>query len=237
MLAPMNTRARRHLALPFLLAYPVLSIAGAWLHQDRLSIAAVCVLLTSMGILMPRRQQPLTIVLWLVLTLPMLAAIVSGHAALALDAVPVVFNAALAWLFGHTLAAGEQPLIARIIAIIEGPERLALRGVASYARRLTLFWALLLGSQALILLLLALCVVPGGVLASLGMASPWPLTPDQVAWYTRVGSYLVPALTMVLEYVWRRWYLRHIPHTSAREFATRMAACWPQLLGHHGSRP
>ncbi|MDN5925357.1 MAG: xanthomonadin biosynthesis protein, partial [Xanthomonadales bacterium] len=210
-------------------------IGGAWLQQPRLSIIALTLLLTALAVLMLRWRQPLTCGLWLLLALPLLAAIGSGHAALALDAVPLVVNVALAWLFGHTLAAGKQPLVARLICIIEDPQRLQLPGVARYARQLTLFWTLLLGAQALLLLVLALCVVPGGVLVSLGFDSPWPLAPTQVAWYTRIGTYLVPLLTMVLEYAWRRWYLRHIPHPGVRQFIARMIACWPQMLGRGGA--
>lgn len=228
----MTSRLRRRIAIPVLLTYTVLSVSGAWFHVSRLSIAALVLLLTAFAVLTMHWQRPLTIAIWLLFAVPLLGAVLTGHAPLALDAVPIVVNAGLAWLFGHTLVAGEQPLIARMIAIIEEPHRLELPGVAHYARQLTLFWALLLAAQALLLLVLVMCVVPGGVLTSLGFASPWPLAQTQVAWYTRVGTYLVPLAAMVLEYPWRRWALRHIPHLSAREFITRMIVCWPQLLRH-----
>lgn len=227
---------RRLVAIPFVLAYWILSMAGAWWDRTDLSVAALGVLLIAIALLMLDLRRPVTIGIWLLLAVPLLAAVVSGHASLALDALPIVINAALAWMFAHTLAAGEQPLIARTIRVIEGSHRLELPGVARYARQLTLFWAMLLATQALLLLVLALCVVPGGVLVSLGFTSPWPLPQAHVAWYTRIGTYLVPLAAMVGEYAWRRWRLRHISHTSARQFVTRLIACWPQILGHGGPR-
>lgn len=232
----MTGSRRRRIAIPLLVTYTTLSVAGAWFHVSRLSVAALGLLLAIVAVLMMNWQRPWTIAIWVLLAVPMLAAVLTGHAPLALDAVPIVVNAGLAWMFAHTLAPGEQPLIARMISIIESPHRLQLPGVAHYARRLTLFWALLLAAQALVLLVLVLCVVPGGILTSLGMVSPWPLAQTHVAWYTRIGTYLVPLAAMVLEYPWRRWHLRHIPHPSTRQFIARLIACWPQLL-HHNEPP
>lgn len=223
---------RRLVAIPFVLAYWVLSMAGAWWHRTELSVAALGVLLIVIALLMLDWRRPITFGIWLLLAAPLLAAVIGGHATLALDALPIVINAALAWMFGHTLGAGGQPLIARMICIIEGPPRLELPGVARYTRQLTVFWTLLLTAQALLLLVLALCVVPGGVLVSLGFASPWPLLQAHVAWYTRIGTYLLPLVAVLGEYIWRRWYLRHISHLSARQFVTQLIACWPQILGH-----
>lgn len=221
---------RRVIAIPLFVAYSILSIAGAWWHQASFSVAALGVLLAAIAVLMLHWRRPWTIAIWLALAAPMLAAVLSGHAVLALDALPILVNAVLAWMFAHTLAAGEQPLIAHMICIIEEPQRLQLPGVARYARRLTAFWALLLAAQALLLLVLVLCVVPDGILVSLGFTSPWPLAQTQMTWYTRVGTYLVPLAAMLLEYPWRLWALRHVPHLSTRQFVTRLITRWPRLL-------
>ena len=132
---------------------------------------------------------------------------------------PVAFNAALAWLFGHTLRGGREPLVARIIASMEGQASLALPGVRRYARQVTVFWAALLGLQTL--LLAAYWLGTG----------PMQLTPSPaMVWYAHLGGYLVPVLAMLGEYTVRRLRLRHIHHPGPAEFARNLAACWPSLV-------
>jgi uncharacterized membrane protein len=122
----------------------VLAIAGAITHRQGLSLAALMVLLTV--VLAPALVAG-RLPAWLIWTggsAGMLALASRGLLPVVLDLVPVLVNALLAWFFGRTLLAGRQPLIAHFIASIEGPSRLALPGVARYARHLTAFWAGLL---------------------------------------------------------------------------------------------
>ena len=193
-------------------------------------MAALAALLGASAVLMLDRQRPLPSLAWLTLALAMLAALASGHLLLALEAVPILVNAALAWLFGHTLRAGSDPLVARVIRILEGDAHLALPGVARYARQVTQFWTVLLGAQALVSTALWLCSVPDGALTVLGADSPLPLPQAWTAWYTDLGAWLLPAVAMALEYAFRRWRLRHVPHVSLHDFIVRLVACWPQLL-------
>ena len=48
--------------------------------------------------------------------------------------------------------------------------------------------------------------------------------------YLHVGGLLVPALFMLAEYAFRRWYLRHVPHMPPQQFFRRLMQNWPQLL-------
>jgi uncharacterized membrane protein len=223
--------------LPLLLAYPLLAIAGAFTHRQAFTLAA-SILLASL-LLWPalRARRPGAWLLWLGLLggLAWLAA--RGLAALALDAVPLLLNLLLAWLFGRTLRAGRQPLIAQFIEAIEGTPRLAMPGIARYARRLTVFWAALLGAQALLLGTMLFCQVPGGILGRLGLSSPWPVPVAWVQSYVHAGAYLLLGAVFVLEYLFRRWHLRHLTHLGLPALLHRLALRWPQLIRGRSRSP
>lgn len=221
----------RRLALPLLLAWPPLALAGALSRQPVFDVASLVVLLAASGLLLlPGRQRPLAWLLWLLAAALLLAAAAAGRLQLALDVVPILATMALAWLFGHTLAAGRTPLVAQVIRVLEGEDRLQAPGVARYARQVTLFWTLLLAAQALVLGVLLLCSVPGGLLATQGWTSPLPVPQAWAAWYTHLGAWLLPVAAMALEYGFRRWHMRHVPQPSLHSFVVRLVACWPQLL-------
>jgi uncharacterized membrane protein len=152
-----------------------------------------------------------------------------GQGQLALDSLPIVINAALCLVFARTLGASHEPLIAHIIGVLEGPQRLALPRVAGYARHLTLAWALLLGLQACVLLVVVACTVPDGILASFGIDPPWPVS-HAWRWYLHLGSYALVLGFLVLEYAFRRWHLRHLPHAPLPVFIARLARRWPALV-------
>jgi uncharacterized membrane protein len=230
---------RRHDSrpLPLLLAYPVLAVAGAITQRQTLSLAAFALVL---GLFMwpaLREGRASAWLLWLGLLGVLGWLAVQGLATLALDSVPLLVNLLLAWLFGRTLRGGRQPLVAQFIEAIEGAPRLAQPGIARYARQLTVFWTLLLAAQALLLGTLALCQVPGGVLARLGAASPWPVASAWVQGYVHVGVYLLLAAAFVLEYLFRRWHLRHLPHLGLPALLHRLAVRWPELIRGRNRAP
>jgi hypothetical protein len=53
---------------------------------------------------------------------------------------------------------------------------------------------------------------------------PWIQT------WLHVGGYLLPAVFMLAEYAFRRWYLRHLPHVAPQVFLERLLRNWHQLL-------
>lgn len=147
-----------------------------------------------------------------------------GHGRLALDGMPVAINLAVCGVFARTLRHGREPLIARVIEALEGRDRLAQPRVASYARRLTWAWTLLLAMQAGLLAVLVAYALPADALAAAGATSG-----SAGRWYLHLGSYaLVPAF-LVLEYAFRRCYLRHIPHPSLGRFLLSLVQRWPAL--------
>jgi len=176
-----------------------------------------------------RRRSVIASIAWLVAAVLIAALALCGHGDITIDFMPVAVNAALCALFARTLARARTPLIALAIGAIEGPARLALPGVADYARRLTAAWAILLGAQAIALAVLVVCAVPDGLLAAFGHAPPFAVGGSGWRWFLHLGSYLGVIAFIVIEYAYRRWHLRHIPHASLATFLRNLALRWPAL--------
>jgi uncharacterized membrane protein len=177
-----------------------------------------------------RRFSPAAIALWLVAVAGIAALAFAGLGDSTLDFIPVIVNLALCALFARTLVPRSEPLIARLIGVLESPARVALPRVAGYARALTRIWAIVLGAQALLLAVLILCEVPNGVLARLGVAPPITIVGNDWRWFLDLGSYATVLVLLVLEYAFRRWYLRHIPHVSLPVFIGRLVRRWPAIV-------
>jgi uncharacterized membrane protein len=154
---------------------------------------------------MPRAKRILTAAAFLAFPLLCHLAVTRGDApAAALGiALPLAVNLALCWLFGRTLAAGREPMIARFARLERGeplPDDLA-----RYARRLTVAWAVFFATMAAISL----------ALAAWGPLAVWSL-------FTNVINYALVALFFVGEYVVRRLRFRHYRHLSPIEVVRRL---------------
>jgi uncharacterized membrane protein len=213
-----------------LLACAALAIAGAITHRHALSFAAAVVLLLAWLPSAWRRHSLVALGAWLALATLLLVPAGMGHPELALSILPVVFLAVAAWLFGRTLLPGAEPLVSRFVRVIEGEARLSLPGVCRYTRGVTVFWACLLGCMTLLSLLIALFAVPGGWLSVLGIMVPAYLPGSLLEWYPEAGCWTLLAAAFVGEYLFRRWYLRGIPHPSVKRFATQIIRRWPMLM-------
>ncbi len=135
-LAPHPARHSRRTAFVFAV-YAIVLVAAfasgrAWLEE--LAAFMLVSLLLWPGL---SRRNPIEMTLWLIAALGIAVLATTGQGAIALDFMPVMVNAALCALFARTLAHGSEPLIARLIGVIEHPDRLALPWVAAYARTLT----------------------------------------------------------------------------------------------------
>jgi hypothetical protein len=216
--------------LPLLIGYALLALLGGVLHRPELGFAAIVLLLIALALPVLRRRSVTGIAAWLLFAILMLAAALSGHLQLAFSALPNLILAAVAALFARTLKHGREPLIARCIRVVESDQRLALPGVARYARGVTIYWACVLAAQAAILTVLLICAVPGGLLATFGIDAPFAIPRNALAWYPEAGCWAVFAIAFALEYGFRRWRLRHMPHPSLRGFLTRLIQRWPQLM-------
>jgi len=213
-----------------MIGYPVLAMAGVLTHRQGFSLAACVLLLTALMAPALAARRALPWMVWLATLAAMAWLWLHGMVGLLLECVPIAINTLLACLFGRSLRAGQMPLIARIIEALEGPERLQMPGVATYARHLTWFWTLLAAAQALVLAVLLLCAEPGGLLSSLGVTSPWPVPASLAQSYVHVGGYVLIASAFLLENVFRRWHLRHISHPRLHELVLGVAARWPKLV-------
>lgn len=227
---PPRANTRRYV-LPLLLAYPLLAIAGDITHRQVFPLLALLLLATAL--MLPRLlSHRLGAWLgWLAILVALVLSSVLGFADLLLESVPIVISALLAIGFGRTLGTPE-PLVARFIVALEGAPRLALPGVAGYARDITWAWTLLLAAQALLLAVLLLCAEHTGVLARLGLAPPLAVSDRWAAMWLHVGGYLVLAAAFALEYGYRRWRLRHLSHQGLHEMLLKLLLQWPQLM--HG---
>jgi hypothetical protein len=220
-----------------LLACGVLALAGGLLHHHELSIAAAALLLLAWLPSVWRRRSVVALSVWLALAALLLVPALAGHAELALMALPVVFLAAIGWMFARTLKRGAEPLITRFVRVIEGDARVSLPGVRDYTRGVTLFWACLLGAMALLSLFIALLAVPGGWLATFGVAVPFALPGSLLAWYPEAGCWIVLLAAFAGEYVFRRWRMRHIPHPPLRRFVAQIVQRWPALMRGEDGTP
>jgi uncharacterized membrane protein len=205
----------------------VLALASGLVWLEDIAALLLATLLLWPGL---RSRSIVAGVLWAMTALGVAALSMSGRGTLALDFMPVMVNAALCHLFARTLAKDSDPLIARVIAVLESPARLALPRVADYARSLTWAWALLLGAQATLLTILILCAVPDGLLAAFGVKPPVEISGSLWRWYLHLGSYATVLAFLIVEYAYRRWHLRHIAHVSLPTFVTRLVRRWPALV-------
>lgn len=175
--------------------------------------------------------------------LALLAALLAGIVAVLgtpwpdvlLLAPPVLFTGWLAWFFGRSLKAGRTPLVTRIVAALytragwpTPPELLA------YARRLTAAWAGLLVFLTVANAVLAVIAVPGGVLHTLGYASPVTVSQAAWSWFANLLNYGVVGGFMVGEFFYRKRVFPRRPYRNGVQFVRQMAglgpAFWRDLL-------
>jgi uncharacterized membrane protein len=224
-----STTAQRIRLAGMIFGYAALVLLAWFTGSDALS--ALCVVLLLSAVLAPglRRRSRAAWSVWIVLVGAVVLLTFGGYGRTALDLVPLAINLGLAVLFGISLRSSHTPLIARAIIAIEGAERLALPRVAGYARTLTLAWTVVFLIQVVMFVLLMFWWLPR--LAVDSQAHAWATT------WLHVGGYVLPAAFMVVEYVFRRWYLRHLPHVPARQFAQQLIRNWPKLLRDSDLRP
>lgn len=211
-----------------LIAYAALLCAAFATGNTWFGVIAVWVLATLLLWPALRRRSVLAWGAWFVVVTAL--GVLAAHGNAALDCLPVMVNAALCFVFARTLTYGREPLIARVIAELEGPQHLALPGVAAYARQLTWAWAIVLGIQAAMLIVLVACRVPDGVLITFRIMPPIRLSAVAWGWWLHLGSYVLVSGFMLLEYAFRRWRLRHVSHMSLTQFIVRLIRCWPALV-------
>lgn len=210
------------IVLAALLVYAALLFTGMLSGRELPYRLAIPVLLLAVTPMLPLRRAPVVLG-WILLAAGLLWLDWRGHARAILDSVPILVNLALCVLFARTLRGGREPLVTRVVRVLEGPERLASDGIAGYTRRVTWYWALLLGMQCALLCACWIVLATRG-----GSAQAWARD------YLHVGGYLLPAVAMLAEYLLRRWRFRHLPQPGLLTFIRQLVTCWPQII--HGDR-
>ena len=198
--------------------------AAAWLSPLAVGLLALAALLPALA----RGRAAALAVLAAVLAVLVLC-LRAGAPRLPGYFVPPLLLGLAAWAFARTLGPRRRPLIARIVAALDGADIAARPDVARYARRLTRAWALLLGALALGALALALGVQPDGPLALLGIAPAAGPSPAQWSDWVNLGGYGGVGAAFAAEFLLRRRLLPGVPRRSFAEFARGVARLWPEL--------
>ncbi|HEY2395027.1 MAG TPA: hypothetical protein VGH81_03460 [Rudaea sp.] len=147
--------------------------------------------------------------------------VVLGYGESALALMPALIAALIGWIFARTLRSGRRPLIARMIAAMDGEEMLRDEGIARYARRLTGLWAGWQGALALLGLLLAIVATC--------CAADWRWLPGARLF----GAVLLPAAVVALllgEFLLRPHLLPQAPRRSLPQFLHGLLRAWPAAL-------
>ncbi len=185
------------------IAYPVLSHASVLLKEPKLQFAAL--LSFSAVPLVPQllqaRWTSWALLLGLAVVLWNLTQKGAGQYALYLP--PLVISAVLAASFALSLKAGRTPLITLFARIVRGAE--LPEDLLRYTRKLTLFWALLVGALFALTLLLSFT----------GPLWLWSL-------HTNFLSYVVIAVVFVVEFFLRRIWFSHHHHLGFWQYLKRM---------------
>ncbi len=215
-----------------LLAYPLLAHLasaggdGAW---AALAMADL-VLLVLLGPLLQRRPWALLLLAGCLLLLWRIS--LSRYALLPLLLPPMLFLGLIGWFFGRTLRPGRVPLITQLVEALHGQAGMPMTpDLYRYARRLTVVWAVVLALLALVNLLLALCAVPGGMLAQFGYRPPLAVTDEQWSWFANFLTYGVIGGLFCGEYVWRKRVFPQQPYRNFFHFLQLMARLGPGFWG------
>jgi uncharacterized membrane protein len=142
--------------------------------------------------------------------------LITGHADHLYFAQHLGMNALMAWVFGHTLMQGKTPLVVRLA-------RMTHKGalpseVEAYAHKTTWAW---------VWFFVLTCVI--SVVLFLGAP---------IAWWSAFGVLLQwPSVFafLILEYAYRRWRFRGMPHASLREGFEAWQQHQKQRAGKAGS--
>ena len=220
------------LRVALLAAYPLLTHLasargdGAW---AALAMADL-VLLILLAPLLERRPWALLLLASCLLGLWRLS--LSRYALLPLLLPPVVFLGLICWFFGRTLRSGRVPLITQLVEALNGQAGMPMTApLYRYTRRLTAVWAALLAGLALVNLVLALCAVPGGIMAQFGYRPPLAVSDEQWSWVANFVTYGIVAALFCGEYLWRKRVFPQRPYRNFLDFLHQMARLGPGFWG------
>ncbi|WP_243713560.1 ketosynthase [Luteimonas terrae] len=188
------------------LGYTALAHLASVFQHDGLALGALVALIAMFVVEPLLARRPLAFVATPLLLWGAWGLYDAGHAALPLLLVPVVFVVGIAWIFARTLRPGSVPLITRIVVGIEeaGDAAALAPDLQRYTRGLTAAWAIVLLGMAGASLTLALIASPSGLLESLGVPSPLPITQEQWSLWANLLNYGVIGGFFIVEFAYRK---------------------------------
>ena len=212
------------------IAFPVITHWAVVSRSVAVTVASLSVLASLT--LLPRLVAR-SVVAWCLLPVVVVALWLLARANVAwlpLYATPVFINLFAAWIFGHTLAAGQMPLIERLVRVMHEPDGIS-DEIARYARRVTVAWAVFLVCLALLNLTLALLAAPNGVLLLMGV-EPFLTVPVEVwSLFANFLNYVVAGAFFLAEYAYRQHKFPQQPYRNLFDFLKRARSAGPRVLG------
>jgi uncharacterized membrane protein len=205
------------------IAYPLVAHAAVVSHSAAITLASLAVLAAL--VMLPRLARG-SVLMWCALPFVIGALVLlwREHAAwLPLYAMPVFVTLFAAWVFGHTLAAGETPLIVRLVRLLHAPNDPGPE-IERYARSVTLAWTLLLSGLSLLSLTLALLAEPNGILLMSGIQPPLTVSLETWSLFANFLNYAIAGGFFLVEYVYRRRRFPQQPYRNLFDFLRRAAA-------------
>jgi uncharacterized membrane protein len=212
------------------IAYPVTAHMAVASRSVAITAASLAVLASLF--LLPRLVAR-SVAAWC--ALPVLVAgllwLAHSHAAwLPLYATPVVVNIFGAWIFGHTLAPGQTPLIERLARLLHEEEGLP-DDIARYARKVTITWTLFLSGLAVLNLTLALLATPGGILLMMGVQPPVTVPVEVWSLFANFIDYVMAGLLFLAEYAYRQHKFPKQPYRNFFDFINRARRVGHRVIG------
>jgi uncharacterized membrane protein len=215
-------------------AYPVLAHAAVVSRSVTVTVASLAVLtaLTLLPRLIARNALAWCLLPVVAVGLWWLARV--NAAWLPLYATPVFLNVFAAWVFGHTLAAGQVPLIERLARLMHEPDGIS-DEIARYARSVTLAWTVFLLGLALLNLALALLAEPRGILLMMGVQPPVTVPVSVWSLFANFLNYVIAGAFFLAEYIYRQHRFPEQPYRNLIDFLRRAGRLGPRVMSERRS--
>jgi uncharacterized membrane protein len=216
------------------IAYPLVAHAAVVSHNPAITTASLAVLAAL--VMLPRLARG-NVLMWCAVPVVIIGLMLlwRAHAAwLPLYATPVFVTLFAAWVFGHTLAPGETPLIVRLARLLHAPNDPGPE-IEAYARKVTLSWAVLQTGLSLLSLTLALVAEPNGILLMSGVRPPFTVSVATWSLFANFLNYLIAGGFFLIEYGYRRWRFPQQPYRNLFDFVRRAAAVSQRVI--HSRQP
>jgi uncharacterized membrane protein len=210
----------KFLMIALAIAYPVVAHMAVTTRSVAVTVASLAVLASLL--LLPRLAGR-SVIAWCLL--PFIVAglflLAHSHAAwLPLYATPVFVNIFGAWIFGHTLARGQVPLIERLARLLHEEDGIT-DDIAKYARKVTLAWTLFLSGLAVLNLTLALLAEPKGILLIMGVHPFVTVSVEVWSLFANFIDYVMAGVFFLAEYAYRQRKFPQQPYRTLFDFINR----------------